>query len=96
MDIPLKVNITLGKKKLRFISSAGVTTNLFILGVENLKSINLSPTLSAGIDYKISKLVHLRLEPTLRYGVLNTSYDTYTSTYFFNAGFSVGVYFKVP
>ncbi|MEO8761016.1 MAG: outer membrane beta-barrel protein [Bacteroidia bacterium] len=117
MDIPLKFNMSLGKKKLSFIGSLGLTTNLFIQqkstskttysdgsvtttpsssAFGNTSAVNLSPTASAGIDYRFSKLIHLRIEPTIRYGVLKTDNSNYIGSYLWNAGISVGVYFKVP
>ena len=90
IDIPLKVNVVFGESNVRFITGAGVVTNI-LLGEKvtsifeysngntvkktepstfNNKKINLSPMISAGVDYKLKEKTSLRLEPTFRYGLL--------------------------
>jgi hypothetical protein len=78
-----------GKNKIRFISSMGLTTNIFLNYEQtnvsvysdrtekvqssqdyDFKRFNLSPTISAGIDYNINEKMSLRLETIFRYGVL--------------------------
>jgi len=54
--------------------------------------INLSPTVSAGIDYKVTSKSSLRIEPIYRYGVLNINKDSgpgLISQYLWDAGVSV-------
>lgn len=111
MDIPLKANLTFGKNKLRFISSLGLTTNVFIKETQTsiqvysnrterntvptnieYKRFNLSPTISAGIDYKLNNRMNLRIEPTFRYGVLKII-DASVTGYLFNGGLNIGYYF---
>ncbi|MHB8259255.1 MAG: hypothetical protein ACYDCN_06785 [Bacteroidia bacterium] len=101
LDIPLKANFTFGKKRIRFISSIGVTTNLFLNATSysffvgnNNNRINLSPTISCGIDFKIKNRMCLRIEPTLRYGILKVSNDLAT-LYIWNAGLNISYYFGV-
>jgi len=111
-DIPLKINYIFGKKKIRFITSAGLATNIFIK--ETLSSIidysdgtsekysqqssdenntvNLSPFVSAGIDYKLNERNNLRIEPTFRYGVLKIN-NYPISDYLWNAGLNISYYF---
>ncbi len=88
-DIPVKANWIFGKKKVRFIASLGLTTNIFIKETATgvivypdrtvrktnpttyaYNRVNITPTISAGIDYTINKRLNLRIEPTFRYGVL--------------------------
>jgi len=112
LDIPLKVNFVTGKKKIRFITSVGLTTNVFIKetatrvieyqdGTHNRKThvsnynyntINLSPTASFGIDWKLNSKNNLRIEPTFRYGVLKIINAPVTG-YLWNAGLNVSYYF---
>lgn len=99
VDIPLKANLTFGKKKLRLICSVGITTSLFLKATStsfvvgnNYNRINLSPTVSAGIDYKINNKRFFRVEPTFRYGLLKVS-DNLTSQYIWNAGINCSFYF---
>ncbi|MEO8760955.1 MAG: hypothetical protein ABI388_06815 [Bacteroidia bacterium] len=98
LDIPLKANFIFGKRKTRFISSVGLTTNILLKATgsfytgNNYSRINLSPTISAGIDYKINRKQFFRIEPTFRYGVLKVS-DNLATQYLWNAGINVSWYF---
>lgn len=101
LDIPLKANFVFGKKKLRLISSVGLTTGVFLNATSssffvgsNYSRINLSPTVSCGIDYKMNHRMCLRIEPTLRYGILKVSNDLATQ-YLWNAGLNISYYFGV-
>ena len=107
IDIPVKVNFTIGKKKVRFFTSVGVTTNIFIeetqIGVlvysdrterktsstnTDYNNVNISPTISVGIDYKINNRMNLRVEPTFRYGVLKIT-DTPVRDYLYSGGLNI-------
>jgi len=112
LDIPLKVNFTLGEKKIRFVASAGITTNIFIKETEtivfeykdgshtreklasfyNYNQVDLSPTVSAGIDCQLNSRNHLKIEPVFRYGVLKII-NTPVTGYLWNAGLNIGYYF---
>jgi hypothetical protein len=105
IDIPLKVNFVFGKKKLRLISSIGLTTNIFISETNSfigkysngasfknsstsssgINRLNLSPTVSCGIDYKMNDKMFFRVEPTFRYGVIATA-SALISEHIWNAG----------
>lgn len=110
IDIPVKVNFTIGKKKVRFFTSVGVTTNIFIketqIGVlvysdrtdrktsstnTDYNNVNISPTISVGIDYKMNNRMNLRVEPTFRYGVLKLT-DTPTTDYLYSGGLNISYY----
>jgi hypothetical protein len=91
VDIPMKVNFTLGKSKVRFFSSVGIAPN-FLIKYEikstlfdedktyktrhnytsKMNRINVSPLVSVGIDWKVNSKMNLRVEPTFRYGLINT------------------------
>jgi hypothetical protein len=111
LDFPLKVNFTFGENKVRFFSSAGITTNLFLKQIQtnvyhfpdrtirtsnptryDYKKVNLSPTISIGIDYKINEKMNLRIEPTFRYGVIAISDDPVTD-YLYNGGLNISYYY---
>ena len=114
LDIPLRAIFSLGKKKLSFVASIGITANILLKATEtvileyenaaskrernaqsyNFKKINLSPTISLGADYKISKRLNLRAEPTFRYGIL-TIIDAPISEYLWNGGINISCYYKL-
>ncbi|MFN8323469.1 MAG: outer membrane beta-barrel protein [Chitinophagales bacterium] len=111
IDIPVKVNFTIGKKKVRFFTSVGLTTNIFIKEMltsfwyysnrtdkktspagYDYKKVNISLTISVGIDYKINDRMNLRVEPTFRYGVLKII-DTPVTGYLYSGGLNISYYF---
>lgn len=54
--------------------------------------INISPMVSAGIDYKITNRNSIRIEPTFRYGVLKVL-DTPQTVFLWNCGLNISWYF---
>lgn len=111
IDIPVKVNFTIGKKKVRFFISVGLTTNIFIKETHtsflyypdridkktspanlDYNKVNLSPTISVGIDYKINDRMNLRVEPTFRYGVLKII-DMPVTGYLYSGGLNISYFF---
>ena len=58
------------------------------------KSINISPTFSIGVNYKINEKLNLQAEPTFRYGLINIL-DAPISTYLWNAGLNISCYYKL-
>lgn len=89
IDIPLKANFYIGKRKTRFFTSAGLTTNLFLKATQTnvfvyadrteketmnltenaIRKVNLTPSLSLGVDYTFNDNSHIRVEPILRYAM---------------------------
>lgn len=57
-------------------------------------AINLSPTISLGIDYRLSNSFNLRVEPTARYGILKII-DAPLTGYLWNAGLNVSCYYAI-
>jgi opacity protein-like surface antigen len=55
---------------------------------------NLSPMVSAGVDYQLNDRVHVRLEPTFRYGILKTV-DAPVTMYVWNPGLNASCYFSL-
>lgn len=112
IDIPLKLNFSFGKKKIRFVTSVGVATNIFITETStmvlkysdgtkdrdtqktsyNYNKVNVSPLVSAGIDWKFNVRNNLKIEPTVRYGVLKII-DAPVTGYLWNAGLNISYYF---
>ncbi|MBL0183329.1 MAG: PorT family protein [Chitinophagaceae bacterium] len=58
------------------------------------KKVDISPTISVGIDYKISSRIHLTAEPTFRYGIIKTT-DTPVTENLWNAGLNIGAYYSL-
>lgn len=112
IDIPLKVNFSFGKKKISFVTSLGVATNIFITETStnvykysdgtkdrgtqkttyNYNKVNVSPFVSAGIDWKFNDRNNLKIEPTVRYGALKII-DAPVTGYLWNAGLNISYYF---
>ncbi len=112
IDIPLSMSYVIGKKKLQYIVSTGLTANLFIndkkfqnnnfssnytyiqLFIPNYNSnkLNISPTLSCGLIYRIHSKIDIRLEPTIRYQLFNTR-NTVLSAHLWNIGMNTGIFF---
>lgn len=68
IDIPVKVNFTFGKKKVRFFTSVGITTNVFIKETQTRISEYSEGTskgkMPTGIDYN-----RFNLSPTISVGI---------------------------
>ncbi len=57
---------------------------------DGFNKIDVSPMISLGIDYKLSNTIHLRAEPTFRYGILKTTSTPITEN-LWNAGVNLGI-----
>lgn len=53
--------------------------------------INISPTVSLGIKYNIKNRLNLRVEPTFRYGLLNTDSKSYAYTHLWTSGLNISL-----
>jgi Outer membrane protein beta-barrel domain len=58
------------------------------------KKIDISPMISVGFTYKINEKMHLRVEPTFRYGILKTI-DAPVTQYLWNAGVNMAFYYRL-
>jgi hypothetical protein len=114
LDIPLRVIFSAGKGKVRFVASAGITTNLLLNATQtsivkyeeadterktqdqptDYKSLNVSPTLSAGIDWSLSTKFNVRVEPVFRYGLLKIV-DAPITSYLWSGGLSITCYYAL-
>ena len=61
---------------------------------DGFNKIDVSPTLSLGIDYKLTNTIHLRAEPTFRYGIIKTT-STPVTEHLWNAGVNLGVSYQL-
>lgn len=59
---------------------------------DNYNKLNITPTISVGVDYRINEKMNLRIEPTLRYGVLKII-DTPVTGYLYSGGINVVYYY---
>lgn len=114
LDVPARAIFHLGAKKIRFVASVGVTTNILLKATltsvseyedgntkretydqeYDFKSLNISPTISAGLDYSINNKLNLRAEPTFRYGLL-AIIDAPITAYLWNAGMNITCYYAL-
>lgn len=112
IDIPVRAIFSFGEKRIHFITSIGVATNILLKATTtsvleyengdtkqethdqryNFNSLNISPTISVGIDCKISNKINLRVEPTLRYGLLKII-DAPISAYLWSGGLNLTCYY---
>ncbi len=84
LDIPVRGTFTLGNGPFRSITTIGMTMNILLEAtsavvldglsatkVDGYRSINLSPTVSTGLACDLNSKQVFRLEPTLRYGLMD-------------------------
>ncbi len=112
LDLPVKLNFTVGKNKFRFTTGIGAAANYLMKESQtsvmyyadrttrntgpsgfDYKKWNLSPFISVGIDYQIAQNMNLRVEPTVRYGIMQII-DAPVTGYLFSAGLNVSYYIR--
>lgn len=59
---------------------------------DGFNKIDMSSMISLGIDYKLTNTIHLRAEPTFRYGIIKTK-DSPNKENLWNAGVNLGISF---
>lgn len=114
LDIPLRVVLNFGKNRMRFITSAGLTTNILVSSgqisiikykdgkdkrsksdfLHDIKTMNVTATLSAGVEYNLNSKLFFRVEPTIRYGLLEINDDPITA-FLWRAGLAFGCYYNL-
>lgn len=113
IDIPLKANFIFGENKLRFITSVGVTTNIFLKemmtsilyfethtdkytfqSTDPYRTLNFSPTFSAGIDWNFRPNVNVRVEPCFQFSALKII-DAPVSGRLYSAGLKMSMYYRL-
>ncbi len=71
MDIPLKINYTAGKNKIRFLASIGVSTNILIESVRKKTFTNLDGTVKSektGLNATTERYERLNVSPLISLG----------------------------
>ena len=58
------------------------------------EKINLSPTISVGLKYKLNQRMNLQAEPTFQYAIKNIDEKSHKSTHLWNFGLNFGYYYK--
>jgi hypothetical protein len=58
------------------------------------KTLDISPIISAGVDYRVSNKINLRAEPTFRYGLLKII-NTPITAYLWNGGLNITCYYAL-
>ncbi len=114
LDVPIRAIFIFGEKRIHFVASLGVTTNILINATQTsvfeyedgdikrntidqpyeFKTLNLTPTISVGMDYKISERINFRVEPTFRYGLLRII-DTPVTAYLWSGGLNITGYYAI-
>jgi len=105
LDIPIKGMVSLGNRKLKWISSIGVSASILMRAShisiyaddrkeyahENFERFNLFPVISTGVAYRLNDRHEFRMEPTFRYGMLKII-DSDITGYLWSAGLNFGWY----
>lgn len=60
----------------------------------DFKTLDISPTVSVGLDYKISSKINLSVEPTFRYGLVKII-DTPVTAYLWSRGLNITCYYSL-
>jgi hypothetical protein len=114
LDIPIRTIFKFGKKKIQFISSIGLTTNILLKANQtmvdeyqdgrkehqrmkiqyNFNSLNLSPNIGTGIEFKINNKSNLRIESMLRFGIRRIN-DGPMATHLWNLGLNISYNYKL-
>jgi hypothetical protein len=108
LDVPVRGTFTLGSGRLRSISSVGISLNLLIIATHSsslnndlritelnaYNTVNLSPTISTGVAYRLNDRMELRMEPTFRYGLLELREAPITE-YLWSAGVNFGWFVRL-
>ena len=91
-SIGLMTNLLLNEREINNYSySNGTTDKKTVARTNEFKKIDVSPMISAGIDYRINVNTHMLVEPTFRYGIMKIK-DAPVSEKLWNAGLNVGIY----
>ncbi len=80
------------KHNTKYEYADGRTDNGKQSSTSGLKKVDISPTISAGIDYKLNDKIYLIVEPMFEYGVIKTR-DTPVTEHLWDAGINIGFYY---
>lgn len=114
LDVPLRIVLNFGNNRMRFITSAGLTTNILVSSgqisilkykdsrdkrskhefLHDIKTVNVTATMSVGVEYSLNDKLYFRGEPTFRYGLFEINDDPIT-TFLWRAGLAFGCYYNL-
>jgi len=69
--------------------------SVIVISENTVNKINLSPTISIGLLYKLNEKMNLRLEPTYHYGIFNIDDNSSKSVHLWNAGIGIAYCYKL-
>jgi hypothetical protein len=72
----------------------GITEKKSQSSKSGFKTVDISPMISVGIDYKLNNKIHLIAEPTYRYGVVKTK-DAPVTEHLWNVGLNLGLLYAL-
>ncbi len=90
VDTWLFLNAT--KKTIQYVNNNKDMSSRTIEEVE-FRKINISPIISAGIDWKLSEKLNLRIEPNFKYGLIKTTYNSQISDKLHSTGVNFALYY---
>ncbi len=106
LNVPVRTTLTLGKGRLRSISSVGASAGILlkansvtiangdrnVVELDSYDTFNIFPMISSGLTYAMGERGALRLEPTFRFGALKLREDPIVER-LWSAGLQLG-YFR--
>jgi hypothetical protein len=69
--------------------------SVIVLSQNVPNKINLSPTISVGLQYQLNEKMYLRIEPNYHYGIFGTDNDSFRTVHLWSAGINIGYYYKL-
>ena len=113
LEIPFRAIFTFWEKRIRFVASGGITTDILLNASETIvlkykdgdvkrkkqdllpdfNTLNLTATVSAGVEYRLNSKLFFRFEPTFRYGLLEIN-DYPITAFLWRGGLALGCYYK--
>ncbi len=82
------------KQTANYEYSNGKTEKKLQSSKSGFNKVDISPMISAGIDYKLNNKFHLFAEPTFRYGIVKIK-DAPVAEKLWNAGLNIGFYYAL-
>lgn len=62
--------------------------------IGDYNALNISPTISAGVEYRLCNKINLRAAPTFQYGLIELI-DSPIHTHLWNAGFNISCFYRL-
>jgi len=92
-SVGLTTNFLLSvKQNTKYEYADGRTDRSNQSSTSGFKKVDISPSIGAGIDYKLNNKICLVAEPMFEYGIVKTR-DTPVSEHLWNAGINIGFYY---